>query len=221
MTGAKLNKLPLPLLLLLSSTPLLVHALHEGDNYCDNGQDGFWCNADCSGYYYCAGGERGLDTTCPGTTNWCSSHTMMTEHPLDDASLDDPHDGTKCPSTKSYPACWSTKAPDACAAVSCSGHGECKTYNGKCTCSPGYTGANCATLTTGDAPCPGKIEIMISLDSKCGGARARTHTHNAHASTLHHRQYLIPIVPLRCLVTEVPCLKQYLAPARAPSSASV
>ena len=49
--SASLTLYSLPFALLaIAIAPPLVSALHENDNYCDNGQNGFWCNKDCSGY---------------------------------------------------------------------------------------------------------------------------------------------------------------------------
>ena len=191
-------------LLLLSTTSLiLANALHENDNYCDNGQNAFWCNADCSGFYYCAGGERGLDQACPSAfanryelVYWCANHEPMIDYaeltgikPLVGSTSTGWQDA--CPDLlpiRTGQACWSARAaPDKCESVTCSGHGTCTSSSGKCTCSEGYAGADCATRTTGDALCPGKLELMIVLDMS--GSVSRSTVVNAVSDFTKEKQF--------------------------------
>ena len=181
----------LPLLLALLFLPAPALALHEGDDWCDNAQDGYFCNANCTGFYFCAGSTRGADVLCgrvsgeSGAFTACEKHTSSMSMPIFKTYTGTGPGTTLLPSWKlaclqqpptddpmvTTPAsCWS-KTVDPCDAVTCSGHGTCT--GGVCGCTLGYTGADCKTPPSGGGTdCPGKIEIMLVIDMS--GSISRT-----------------------------------------------
>ena len=172
----------LPLLLLLSAP--LFHALHDGDNYCDNGPNHYFCTADCTGYYYCAGAHRGQVQSC--AADRCTAHGVHLMPPqLKNVASEMPLVAGSCTSfaavftgtALSQPAppwpgtCWKGGAVDPCEAKSCSGHGICTSAAG-CTCTTGWsTGGTKAGIecdvnpnASGEETCPGTLEMMIVID---------------------------------------------------------
>ena len=182
----------LPCVLLLLSAPLL-HALHDGDNYCDNGPNRYFCTADCTGYYYCAGAQRGQVQTCASdavlSPAGCSEHGAHLMPPqLKNMASEMPLVAGTCQRGEAlayklgnWPTtCWKGGAVDPCAAKSCSGHGICRTSGSPaagapatgCTCATGWsTGGTKAGIecdvnpkASGGETCPGKLEMMIVID---------------------------------------------------------
>jgi hypothetical protein len=131
---------------------------NDGSCVCDAGYTGAHCDACAPGY----AGAPGVFPSTPASCAVCSPSGTCNSHGACASSGCQcvvPYAGPTCggcaPNYYVYPLCVFCQA-----ATTCNGHGSCESTTGTCTCSAGYTGANCQTAPA-VAATPGRISIAL------------------------------------------------------------
>jgi hypothetical protein len=121
----------------------------DGDCDCDSGYCSIACNASgvvCLGCVAGVWGQGCINECLGGRNNPCNGHGTCSDGPF----------GTgRCTCQYGYggSACDRSCAPSL--SNICSGHGVCRTSDGGCTCTAGWSLADCATPCPGNATCNG------------------------------------------------------------------